>query len=123
MRRLKIFQKDIKEAFVRSSGSGGQNVNKVSTCVQLMHVPTGIQVKCQAERSQAANRYLAKHMLMEKIERFFHEKSLKEARDLACKKRQDRRKPAGLKEIILQEKHKQSDKKQSRRKIRTLDAD
>ncbi len=69
MRRLGVRPEDITESFIRSSGPGGQKVNKSSTCVVLLHRPTGIQVKCQTERSQALNRFLARRMLLDKIER------------------------------------------------------
>jgi protein subunit release factor B len=68
MRELGIFEKDIEEKFVRSSGKGGQNVNKTSTCVYLKHVPTGIEVKCMKDRSQSINRFLARRELVKKIE-------------------------------------------------------
>ena len=65
---LGIDEKDIIERFVRSGGHGGQNVNKVSTCVYLKHIPSGIEVKCQKERSQALNRFIARRILADKIE-------------------------------------------------------
>src|SRR5262245_34879215 len=68
MKALGIFESDIDESFVRSSGKGGQHVNKTSTCVQLVHRPTGISVKCQQDRSQAVNRFLARRLLTEKIQ-------------------------------------------------------
>lgn len=68
MEHLGIREEDIVERFIRSRGHGGQNVNKVSTCVYLKHVPTGIEVKCQQERSQALNRFLARRILIQKIE-------------------------------------------------------
>jgi len=68
MRDLGIYEKDIEEKFVRSGGHGGQNVNKTSTCVYLKHLPTGLEVKCQEERSQSLNRFLARRMLTDKIE-------------------------------------------------------
>ncbi|HJP19795.1 MAG TPA: peptide chain release factor-like protein, partial [Nitrospinota bacterium] len=60
MRSLSIYEKDIKELFIRSGGRGGQNVNKTSTCVYLKHLPTEIEVKCRKGRTQAINRYYAR---------------------------------------------------------------
>ena len=68
MRDLGVRPEDIEEHFVRSSGPGGQHVNKTSSCVQLVHRPTGISVRCQQERSQALNRFLARRMLLDRIE-------------------------------------------------------
>lgn len=68
MQALGIREEDLEEKFVRSRGRGGQHVNKTSTCVYLRHIPTGIEVKCQRERSQMVNRYLARRILAEKIE-------------------------------------------------------
>jgi protein subunit release factor B len=67
MDALGIQEKDFVEKFVRSSGKGGQKVNKTSTCVYLKHIPTGIEVKCMKERSQSINRFLARRELIEKI--------------------------------------------------------
>ena len=67
MENLGIREEDIEEKFIRSSGSGGQKVNKTSTCVYLKHIPTGIEVKCMRERSQSLNRFLARRELVEKI--------------------------------------------------------
>ena len=67
MAALGIREEELEERFVRSSGKGGQHVNKTSTCVWLRHIPTGIEVKCMAERSQSLNRFLARRELMEKI--------------------------------------------------------
>ena len=67
MERLGIREEDIEETFTRSSGPGGQNVNKLATCVQLRHRPSGISVKVMRERSQALNRFLARRSLAEKI--------------------------------------------------------
>lgn len=67
MAELGISEDDLEEKFIRSSGSGGQHINKNSTCVLLKHKPTGIEVKCMRERSQSINRYLARRELTEKI--------------------------------------------------------
>jgi peptide chain release factor len=69
MRQLGVRPQDLLESFVRSSGPGGQKVNKTSTCVVLVHRPTGLRVRCERERSQALNRFLARRMLLDKIER------------------------------------------------------
>lgn len=68
MADLGVLEVDIVENFVRSSGNGGQHVNKTSSCVQLKHTPTGIQVTCMRERSQSLNRFLARRELLERIE-------------------------------------------------------
>lgn len=67
MEALGVREADIEEKFIRSSGRGGQHVNKTSTCVYLRHVPTGVEVKCMKDRSQSVNRFLARRELLEKI--------------------------------------------------------
>ena len=69
MASLGVAESDLRETFVRSSGPGGQKVNKTSSCVQLVHIPTGLSVKCQRERSQALNRFLARRLLLDRIEK------------------------------------------------------
>ncbi|MFZ2950218.1 MAG: peptide chain release factor-like protein [Desulfuromonadaceae bacterium] len=68
MAELGVREEDLAENFVRSSGNGGQHVNKTSSCVQLKHIPTGVQVTCMRERSQSVNRFLARRELLERIE-------------------------------------------------------
>src|SRR2546430_6156194 len=68
MAALGVRESDLEETFVRSGGHGGQNVNKTATCVMLQHRPTGLQVKCQTTRQQALNRFLARRLLLDKIE-------------------------------------------------------
>src|SRR5882762_5686978 len=68
MSSLGVREVDIEESFVRSGGHGGQNVNKTATCVMLLHRPTGLQVKCQSTRQQGLNRFLARKLLLDKIE-------------------------------------------------------
>jgi len=123
MRKLKIFNKDFKETFIRSSGPGGQNVNKVSTCVVLKHIPTGIQVKCQEARLQSINRYKARFMLVKKIEKRIHDQHLRDIQKREKARRRNRKRPKFLKEKILQDKHKRSERKSSRKKIDTKKLD
>lgn len=66
--RLGVRVADVDERFVRGSGPGGQKINKTSSTVALRHAPTGVEVRCQAERSQAANRETAWSELCEKLE-------------------------------------------------------
>lgn len=114
MKGLGISEDDLTEKFVRSSGSGGQNVNKVSTCVILKHLPTGIIVKCQKERTQGQNRFLARRRLAEKIETLkLGRKSAAEQRIWKLRKQKQRRSKKA-KEKVLDEKRKQSEKKKRR---------
>ncbi|MGR3316930.1 MAG: peptide chain release factor family protein [Candidatus Anammoxibacter sp.] len=69
MRQFNVTEDDIEEKFIRSSGPGGQKVNKTSSCVALHHIPTGVKVKCQKDRSQSLNRFLARRLLVDQIER------------------------------------------------------
>ena len=73
---LGISEADLEERFVRGGGPGGQKVNKTSSCVYLHHIPSGIEIKCQRERSQALNRFLARRALCDQLEeRILGEKS------------------------------------------------
>ena len=114
---LNVRSEDIDEAFARSSGPGGQNVKKTSSAVVLVHRPTGTQVRCERERSQARNRVLAHEMLLDKIEA--RRKAASQAvRSQAEKiRRQKRKRPHALQEQILREKSRRSEKKQFRRKV------
>jgi protein subunit release factor B len=68
MAELNVREEDLEEHFVRSSGNGGQHVNKTSSCVQLLHRPSGISVSTSRERSQSTNRFLARRELLERLE-------------------------------------------------------
>jgi peptide chain release factor len=112
---LGIKEQDLEESFIRSGGAGGQHVNKTSTCVVLRHRPTGLEVRCQKERSQALNRYWARRWLADKIEAMVRGKESK-AQQLREKiRRQKRRRSRRAKERLLSDKHHHSEKKQQRR--------
>jgi peptide chain release factor len=102
MAALGIREEELEERFVRSSGKGGQHVNKTSTCVWLRHVPTGIEVKCMAERSQSLNRFLARRELLEKIALSKGEstpRSIEQEKQRRRKARRQRRSAGKYKEI------------------------
>ena len=117
MEYLGIREEDIVERFIRSRGHGGQNVNKVSTCVYLKHVPTGIEVKCQQERSQALNRFLARRILIQKIEDQALGRESEKQQRIAKIKRQKRKRSKRAQEKVLHLKHLQSEKKKARSHI------
>lgn len=115
MARLCVRPEDFREQFIRSSGKGGQNVNKVATAVQLTHIPTGLSVKCRAERSQAANRITAWTLLLQKIqdrERWERQQRITQAEKL---RRQRRGRSRQGKEKMLADKKFLSKKKKDRR--------
>lgn len=116
MERLGVSEKDFRETFIRSSGPGGQNVNKTSTCVYLAHLPTGLTVKCQQSRSQAMNRFLARRLLLDRIERIQTGRVSAEKMRIEKVRRQKRRRSRRTQERILQQKHIQSEKKTLRAK-------
>ena len=114
MEELGIYEKDIEEKFIRSSGKGGQNVNKVATCVYLKHLPTKIEVKCQRERTQALNRFLARRILADKVEARIRGRESEEQQRIEKIRRQKRKRSKRAKEKMLEDKKKQSLKKKDR---------
>jgi protein subunit release factor B len=114
MRRLGIRDSDLIERFVKSSGPGGQNVNKLSTAVYLKHVPTGIEVKIQQERSQALNRFLARRIIADKVEAAVLERRTAEQERIARIRRQKRRRSRRAQEKVLAAKREVSAKKAGR---------
>jgi len=115
MDRLGIHEEDLEESFIRSSGPGGQKVNKASSCVLLRHLPSGIFVKCQVTRSQADNRFLARRLLVEKIEAEILGKKSEEQKAREKIRRQKRKRSKRAKEKMLRSKHHRSDNLAARR--------
>jgi protein subunit release factor B len=117
MAELGVKEAEIDESFVRSGGHGGQNVNKTSTCVMLFHRPTGIQVKCQATRQQGLNRFIARRLLLDKIEE--RQKGFVAARraEIERIRRQKRKRSKRAKDKMLANKARQAEKKGLRRRV------
>src|SRR5437867_12333831 len=117
MRALGVRPEDLDETFVRSGGHGGQNVNKVATCVVLRHLPSGLVVKCQRERSQALNRFFARRLLLDKLEARVRGVAEAAAQARARIRRQKRRRSRRAKEKMLAAKHAHGEKKAARRRV------
>ncbi|HZL20314.1 MAG TPA: peptide chain release factor-like protein [Polyangia bacterium] len=115
--RLGVRDEDLEESFVHAGGKGGQNVNKVATCVVLVHRPTRIAVKCQRERTQGANRLIARQMLADKIEELRLGAASRRQQEAEKVRRQKRRRSRRSKQRMLDDKHALSDKKALRGKV------
>ena len=121
MQRLGVHERDLEESFIRSSGPGGQNVNKVATCVVLRHRPSGLEVRCQRERSQALNRFLARRLLLTRLEAQRLGALSAEAQRIAKLRRQKRKRSKRAKEKLLRVKFLRAQKKSLRGRLGSED--
>ena len=117
MAALALREADLEERFVRAGGHGGQNVNKVATCVVLRHVPSGVAVKCQAARTQGMNRFLARRMLCERLEERAAGTASRARQEAERVRRQKRRRSRRAKAKMLADKRAQGEKKAARRRV------
>jgi protein subunit release factor B len=117
MAALGVREADIEETFVRSGGHGGQNVNKTATCVMLLHRPTRLQVKCQTTRQQGLNRFIARRLLLDKIEKLQTGVVATEQARIEKIRRQKRKRSRRAKELMLADKSRHADKKAARRAV------
>lgn len=118
MEAVGVSEADLEESFIRSSGPGGQNVNKVSTCVVLRHKPTGLTVRCQRERSQALNRFIARRLLVDELERRKLGAASAVERKIWKIRKQKARRGRRARARMLDDKHLHAEKKSTRAPLR-----
>ena len=114
MQHLKVIEGDLTERFIRGSGPGGQKINKTSSCVQLRHVPSGIEIKCQHSRSLAANRVKARSLVCELLEERELERQAQRRFEAAKRRRQKRQPSRRQKKINVANKRRHGTKKRLR---------
>lgn len=118
MTKLGIREDDLEEDFVRGSGPGGQKINKTSSTVVLRHVPTGIEVRCQKERSQVMNRHWARVELCDRLETAIKDARMAVQNEREKVRRQNRPRPRGVKRKMLQGKRERGEVKRNRGRVR-----
>jgi len=115
MDALGIVDADLLEKFVRGSGAGGQKINKTSNCVFLKHLPSGVCIKCQMDRSRELNRFLARRELCEQLESVRDGKATAKTQAIEKMRRQKRRRSRRSKQQSVADKRQLSQKKSLRR--------
>ena len=118
MKSLNIHEEDLIEKFILGSGKGGQKVNKTHSCVYLKHLPTGIEIKCQKNRSREKNRYFARKELCDKIQELLALEKTKKQKEIEKIRRQKRKRSKRAKEKMLQDKKKHSETKSYRKPVK-----
>lgn len=116
MSELRIHQDDLEESFIRGSGAGGQKINKTSSTVVLRHIPSGIEVRCQQERSLTQNRFLARMDLCDKLEARTRNASQAIAAARSRKRAINRKRTAGQKRAMIDDKRRRGHTKRLRGK-------
>ncbi|OYV05463.1 MAG: peptide chain release factor-like protein [Verrucomicrobiales bacterium VVV1] len=115
MTALGVAEADLVEKFILGSGSGGQKINKTSSCVYLKHEPTGLEIKCQANRSRELNRYQARRELCDKLDEIRLGKASARQQEMEKTRRQKRRRSRRSKQQSVADKRILSQKKNLRR--------
>jgi peptide chain release factor len=110
-----IREEDLVEKFILGSGSGGQKINKTASCVYLCHTPSGLEVKCQEERSRELNRFRARRRLCERYEEILLKEKSARAREIAKLRKQKQRRSRKTQAKLVEEKRRRSEVKEGRK--------
>jgi protein subunit release factor B len=117
MENVNLRDEDLRESFARSSGAGGQHVNKVSTAVTLTHLPSGLSVMVSDSRSQSMNRKIARERLAEKLKERLQARRLQARAATAKARRQKARRSPGEKRKLVEGKRRRSEIKKGRGRV------
>jgi protein subunit release factor B len=117
MENVNLRDEDLRESFARSSGPGGQHVNKVSTAVTLTHLPSGLSVMVSDSRSQSINRKIARERLAEKLKERLQARRLQARAATAKARRQKARRSPGEKRKLVEGKRRRSEIKKGRGRV------